>query len=412
MKYFKLPDLGEGLSEAEIVEWHVKEGEHVEEDQLLVSVETAKAIVDLPSPVSGTVVACFGESGDVLHIGDPLVEYDSPSDDTGTVVGKIPESDSTRSTADKKASKNKKSATGGSSKTAGSSQIAGSSQKNSTAINDQFIIGSAHSSSRSGSSGQAKATPSVRALARRLNVEIDSVKGSGPDGRVLAQDVESSARVDQEHGQGEQLRGVRRTMAKTMTASHQQVVPVTIFDVADVHKWEEGEDTTIRLAKAIAKACKKEPALNVWFDGEHMTRRLCSQVDLAIAVDTEQGLFVPVLRDINSRSLKNLRKGLDRLRQDVKSRTIPPSEMLGATITLSNFGTMAGRFATPVVVPPSVAIVGAGKMYEDVVVYKGSAEIRRVMPISLTFDHRAVTGGEASRFLETILKSLSKRRAK
>ena len=406
MKYFKLPDLGEGLSEAEIVEWHVKEGEHVEEDQLLVSVETAKAIVDLPSPVSGTVVACFGESGDVLHIGDPLVEYDSPSDDTGTVVGKIPDSDSTGSTADKKASKNKKSATGGTSKTAGSSQ------KDNTAINDQFIIGSAHSSSRSGSSGQAKATPSVRALARRLNVEIDSVKGSGPDGRVLAQDVESSARVDQEHGQGEQLRGVRRTMAKTMTASHQQVVPVTIFDVADVHKWEEGEDTTIRLAKAIAKACKKEPALNVWFDGEHMTRRLCSQVDLAIAVDTEQGLFVPVLRDINNRSLKDLRKGLDRLRQDVKSRTIPPSEMLGATITLSNFGTMAGRFATPVVVPPSVAIVGAGKMYEDVVVHKGSAEIRRVMPISLTFDHRAVTGGEASRFLETILKSLSKRRAK
>lgn len=406
MKYFKLPDLGEGLSEAEIVEWHVKEGEHVEEDQLLVSVETAKAIVDLPSPVSGTVVACFGESGDVLHIGDPLVEYDSPSDDTGTVVGKIPDSDSTGSTADKKASKNKKSATGGTSKTAGSSQ------KDNTAINDQFIIGSAHSSSRSGSSGQAKATPSVRALARRLNVEIDSVKGSGPDGRVLAQDVESSARVDQEHGQGEQLRGVRRTMAKTMTASHQQVVPVTIFDVADVHKWEEGEDTTIRLAKAIAKACKKEPALNVWFDGEHMTRRLCSQVDLAIAVDTEQGLFVPVLRDINNRSLKDLRKGLDRLRQDVKSRTIPPSEMLGATITLSNFGTMAGRFATPVVVPPSVAIVGAGKMYEDVVVHKGSAEIRRVMPISLTFDHRAVTGGEASRFLEAILKSLSKRRAK
>ena len=406
MKYFKLPDLGEGLSEAEIVEWHVKEGEHVEEDQLLVSVETAKAIVDLPSPVSGTVVACFGESGDVLHIGDPLVEYDSPSDDTGTVVGKIPDSDSTGSTADKKASKNKKSATGSTSKTAGSSQ------KDSTAINDQFIIGSAHSSSRSGSSGQAKATPSVRALARRLNVEIDSVKGSGPDGRVLAQDVESSARVDQEHGQGEQLRGVRRTMAKTMTASHQQVVPVTIFDVADVHKWEEGEDTTIRLAKAIAKACKKEPALNVWFDGEHMTRRLCSQVDLAIAVDTEQGLFVPVLRDINNRSLKDLRKGLDRLRQDVKSRTIPPSEMLGATITLSNFGTMAGRFATPVVVPPSVAIVGAGKMYEDVVVHKGSAEIRRVMPISLTFDHRAVTGGEASRFLEAILKSLSKRRAK
>ncbi|GLQ32145.1 dihydrolipoamide acetyltransferase family protein [Litoribrevibacter albus] len=383
MKYFKLPDLGEGLSEAEIVEWHIKEGDEVKEDQLLVSVETAKAIVDLPSPVSGKVVACFGQPGDVLHIGDPLVEYDSLAEDTGTVVGKIPEAKKTKA------------------------------KKSTQAATDQFIIGSPHSAgSAHHSLSQAKATPSVRALARRLGVDIDAVKGSGPEGRILAQDVESSARIDQEKGQGEPLRGVRRTMAKTMSLSHQHVVPVSIFDVADVDKWPEGEDTTIRLAKAIAAACAEEPAMNVWFDGEHMSRRLCSQVDLAIAVDTDQGLFVPVLRDINNRSLSNLREGLNRLRADVKARTIPPSEMLGATITLSNFGTMAGRFATPVVVPPTVAIVGAGKIYQDVVVYKGKAEIRSVMPISVTFDHRAVTGGEAARFLEVVLKSLSKKRVK
>lgn len=388
MKYFKLPDLGEGLSEAEIVEWHVKEGEEIKEDQLLVSVETAKAIVDLPSPVSGKVVACFGQPGDVLHIGDPLVEFDSQAEDSGTVVGKIPE-----------AKKSKVST--GASTTAKSS------------VTEQFIIGSPHTSSSSHSSySQAKATPSVRALARRLDVDIDSVRGSGPEGRILAQDIESYARVDQEKGQGETLRGVRRTMAKTMSLSHQHVVPVSIFDVADVDKWAEGEDTTMRLAKAIAAACKKEPALNVWFDGEHMSRRMCSQVDLGIAVDTDQGLFVPVLRDINNRSLKNLRDGLNHLRADVKARTIPPSEMLGATITLSNFGTMAGRFATPVVVPPTVAIIGAGKIYEDVVVYKGEAQIRSVMPLSLTFDHRAVTGGEAARFLAAILESLSKKRIK
>lgn len=384
MKYFKLPDLGEGLSEAEIVEWHVKEGDQVKEDQLLVSVETAKAIVDLPSPVSGTVVACFGQPGDVLHIGDPLVEYDSLAEDTGTVVGKIPEA---------KSSKSKK--------------------KSKQSAQDQFIIGSAHSVGAVGHSiSQAKATPSVRALAKRLGVEIDTVKGSGPEGRILAQDVESFARIDQEKGQGEALRGVRRTMAKTMSLSHQQVVPVSIFDVADVDKWPEGEDATIRLAKAIAAACAAEPAMNVWFDGEHMSRRICSQVDLGIAVDTDQGLFVPVLRDINNRSLSDLREGLNRLRADVKSRTIPPSEMLGATITLSNFGTMAGRFATPVVVPPTVTIIGAGKIYQDVVVHKGNAEIRRVMPISVTFDHRAVTGGEAARFLAEVLKSLSKKKAK
>ncbi len=390
MKYFKLPDLGEGLSEAEIVEWHVKEGDTVKEDQLLVSVETAKAIVDLPSPVTGKVVACFGQPGDVLHIGDPLVEYDSQAEDTGTVVGKIPQGKGERS------SKNKS-----------------SKGKPSPTVTEQFIIGSPHTSGNQDTSlSHGKATPSVRALAKRLNVDIETVKGSGPGGRVLAQDIEAYARIDQEKGQGEPMRGVRRTMAKTMQLSHQQVVPVTIFDVADVDKWPEGEDTTIRLARAIATACAEEPALNVWFDGEHMSRRLCSQVDLAIAVDTEQGLFVPVLRDINNRSLTNLREGLNRLRADVKARTIPPSEMLGATITLSNFGTMAGRFATPVVVPPTVAIVGAGKIYQDVVVHKGKAEIRSVMPISVTFDHRAVTGGEAARFLAVLLKHLSKKRAK
>lgn len=392
MKYFKLPDLGEGLTEAEIVEWHVKEGEDIKEDQLLVSVETAKAIVDLPSPVSGKVVACFGQPGDVLHIGDPLVEFDSQAEDTGTVVGRIPDAKK----ADSKKSGAKKNSTTSAHK----------------ASPEHFIIGSPHTSSGHQSYSQAKATPSVRALARRLDVDIDSVRGSGPEGRILAQDVESYARVDQEKGQGETLRGVRRTMAKTMSLSHQHVVPVSIFDVADVDKWQEGEDTTMRLAKAIASACKKEPALNVWFDGEHMSRRICTQVDLGIAVDTDQGLFVPVLRDINNRSLKDLREGLNRLRADVKARTIPPSEMLGATITLSNFGTMAGRFATPVVVPPSVAIIGAGKIYQDVVVHKGEAKIRWVMPISLTFDHRAVTGGEAARFLAAILESLSKKRIK
>ncbi|GAA3912815.1 dihydrolipoamide acetyltransferase family protein [Litoribacillus peritrichatus] len=370
MKYFKLPDLGEGLSEAEIVEWHVKEGDDVKEDDLLVSVETAKAIVDLPSPVTGKILACFGHTGDVLHIGDPLVEFDHLSDDTGTVVGEI-------KAADQKVQ------------------------------SDTFIIGSSGTQIN-----QAKATPSVRALARRLNVDIEQVKGSGSEGRILSEDVEASAKIDQEKGQSTVLRGVRRTMAKTMAMSHQQVVPVSIFDVVDVHKWPEGDDTTIRLAKAIALACKEEPALNVWFDGERNSIRPCQQVDLAIAVDTDQGLFVPVLRDINNRSLKDLRSGLDQLRQAVKSRNIPPSEMLGATITLSNFGTMAGRFATPVVVPPTVAIVGAGKIYQGVVAYKGRAVVHPVLPVSLTFDHRAVTGGEAARFLGAILKSLSKKQVK
>jgi pyruvate dehydrogenase E2 component (dihydrolipoamide acetyltransferase) len=382
MRYFKLPDLGEGLMEAEIVEWHVKSGQQVSEDQLLVSVETAKAIVDLPSPVSGRVVAVFGEPGDILHIGDPLVEYDSPAEDSGTVVGEIQE------------------------------DVASVKEETLDVVQSATLPTHSLMTTRTASETQAKATPSVRALARRLDVDINSVKGTGPDSRVLAEDVEAFARLDQERGQGEAFKGVRRTMAKTMTKAHEEVVPVTIFDVVNVHKWKRDEDPTMRLAKAVGAACEEEPSLNVWFDGDHFSRRMCSQVDLAIAVDTEQGLFVPVLRDINNRSVNDLREGLDRLRADVKSRTIPPQEMLGATITLSNFGTMAGRFATPVVVPPTVAIIGAGKVYDDVVVYKGKAVIHPILPVSLTFDHRAVTGGEAARFLAVLVKKLQSKKIK
>lgn len=388
MKYFKLPDLGEGLTEAEIVEWHVKAGDQVQEDQVIVSVETAKAIVELPSPVTGRVIACFGDEGDVLHIGDPLVEYDSDAADTGTVVGEL---------------------------TVDDAKGQGDSGPDSTVTSEHFIIGASHSAQ--GDTGNVdhsvKATPSVRALARRLDVDLTQVVASGPEGRIVADDVEKFARLDAEQGHSIRLKGVRRTMAKTMAMAHQQVVPVTIFDQVDVHKWQPDEDVTSRLIKAIAFACEQEPALNVWFDGEHLTVRPCEQIDLAIAVDTDQGLFVPVLRDIGRRGPNDLKRGMDQLRADVEARTIPPKEMLGATITLSNFGSksrnMAGRYATPVVVPPTVAILGAGALFDEVVVYKGAADIHPVLPLSLSFDHRAVTGGEAARFMGALIKSLKKK---
>jgi len=196
-------------------------------------------------------------------------------------------------------------------------------------------------------------------------------------------------------------------MAKAMIQSHEQVVPVTIIDDADVYLWDDAQDITMRLTHAIASACEAEPSLNVWFDGENLSRRMLKQVDLGIAVDTEQGLFVPVLRDISNRSMEDLRTGLDNLRAAVKSRKIPPKEMLGATITLSNFGTMAGRYASPVVVPPQVAIIGAGAVREEVVAFEGKPTVHKILPLSLTFDHRAITGGEAARFLSVLIQDLA-----
>ncbi|MFV8571615.1 dihydrolipoamide acetyltransferase family protein [Marinobacter sp. SBS5] len=372
MKNFRLPDLGEGLPEAEIVEWHVKVGDTVEVDQVLVSVETAKAIVEVPSPQAGVIAKLYGEAGDIIHTGEPLLAYEGEDEDSGTVVGKLESSGKGEGKAVQQ---------------------------------DTFIVGAAASSKRARSN---RATPGVRALAQQLGVNLESIKGSGPGGLITNDDVYKQASHQKQLGDAEALRGTRRTMAKNMTLSHAQVVPVSIFEDVDVGGWKKGTDTTMRLVQAIGKACAAVPELNCWFDGDNLSRQLLDEVHVGIAVDTPEGLFVPVLRDITHRSLEDLRQGLENLRESVASRKIPPQEMQGATITLSNFGTMTGQYANPIVSPPQVAIVGAGRMRDKVVPYEGAATIRRILPLSLTFDHRAATGGEASRFLGALIAALKK----
>jgi len=372
MKNFRLPDLGEGLPEAEIVEWHVNVGDTVEVDQVLVSVETAKAIVEVPSPQAGVIAKLYGDAGDIIHTGEPLLAYEGDDEDSGTVVGKLESS--------------------------GKGEGKGAQQ-------DSFIVGAAASSKRARSN---RATPGVRALAQQLGVNLESIKGSGPGGLITNDDVYKQASHQKQLGEAKALRGTRRTMAKNMALSHAQVVPVSIFEDVDVGDWKKGTDTTMRLVQAIGKACAAVPELNCWFDGDNLSRQLLDEVHVGIAVDTPEGLFVPVLRDITHRSLKDLRQGLENLRESVASRKIPPKEMQGATITLSNFGTMTGQYANPIVSPPQVAIVGAGRMRDKVVPYEGAATIRRIFPLSLTFDHRAATGGEASRFLGALVEALSK----
>jgi pyruvate dehydrogenase E2 component (dihydrolipoamide acetyltransferase) len=207
-------------------------------------------------------------------------------------------------------------------------------------------------------------------------------------------------------GQPEQLKGVRRNMARVMAAAHAQVVPTTLVDDADLHAWIGKQDITARLIRSIVSACKTVPSLNAWFDGEKLVRTLHPHVDIGIAVDTDDGLFVPALRNADMLDGPSIRTAIKRLRAQVEDRSIPASELSGYTISLSNFGMFAGRYATPVVVPPTVAIIGAGKLCHDVVAVMGGIEVHRRMPISLTFDHRACTGGEAARFLKALLDDL------
>jgi len=197
-------------------------------------------------------------------------------------------------------------------------------------------------------------------------------------------------------------------MAQSMTLAHTNVANCTIFDDADLHLWREGKDFTPRLLRAVAAACQAEPALNAWFDGATQSRREMHQVNVGMAVDTAHGLIVPVIRDVGSRNAAQLREEIDRLKRAARDRTITPEDLRDTTFMLTNFGMMAGRYATPVVVPPTVAILGSGRLSRDVVAVDDRIEAHLRMPLSLTFDHRCVTGGEAARFLAAVLRDLEK----
>jgi len=362
MRQFVLPDLGEGLEEAEIVNWHVNEGDHVVTDQPLVSVETDKAVVEVPSPSSGRILHLFGTKGDVVKVGAPLVEFaESPEQDTGTIVGELGTSEQSPAAA----------------------TLSGPAAGQKTQV-----------------------FPAVRALARKLDVDLELVEATGPGGFITRADVERAAKTLSYTGPAEPLRGLRRAMAQRMTAAHAEIVPASVTDDADIDDWRKGEDATIRLVRAIAAACKAEPALNAWYNAGAGERRLVERVDLGIAVDTGGGLIVPVLRNVAGRDASDLRAGLDRMRADAVARSIPPGELRGATITLSNFGMIGGRFANLIVVPPQVAIIGAGRIAQRVVAHLGQPAVRQVLPLSLTFDHRVVTGGEAARFLVALKSDL------
>ena len=362
MKVFKLPDLGEGMQEAEIVEWHVKEGDNVAVDQALVSVETDKAIVEVPSPQAGRVEKLYGKPHDVVHVGAPLMGFEGTEEaDAGTVVGHMPVSRD---------------------------------------VVAEAAVGVGHAGP------SIKATPAVRALAHRLGVDLALVTPSGPDGLVTVQDVQRVAKLLEEWGPPETLRGARRAMAQNMALAQREVAAATVVDDADIDAWSQGTDVTIRLVRAIVAGCRAAPELNALFDGAAGARRVLKKIDVGIAVDTPEGLFVPVLRDVANRDAQDLRRGLDRMRGDVVARKIPPEELRGYTITLSNFGMIGAKYAAPIVMPPTVAILGAGRIRDQVVAASRQAAVHRVLPLSLTFDHRVVTGGEATRFLNAVIADL------
>lgn len=369
MKIFHLPDLGEGLAEAEIREWYVKVGDVVKVDQPIVSMETAKAVVDVPSPYAGKIMELHGKENDIIKTGAPLISYEmtgsSVSKDKGSVVGKL-------ETSEKKWD------------------------------DGEVVIGTAKSSAKT-----VKAVPAARVLAKEMNIDLNQVSATGPQGLVTVEDVKRFLHSENAEANNTQaLHGVRRVMAQAMMQSHKEIVPVTIFEDADISHLPKEADLTVNLMLAMVAAAKAEPALNSWFDGKSLERKLFANVHIGMAVDSEEGLFVPVIKQAEQYSAKELRETINKLKQGIKDRSLSAAEMQGSTITLSNFGMIAGRYATPIIVPPAVAILACGRCRDLPIIKDGKIVAGRILPLSLTFDHRAVTGGEATRFLGTIIKYL------
>lgn len=446
MNTFFLPDLGEGLQEAELVEWLVEEGAEVKEDQLILLVETAKAVVELPAPSSCIVKKFKAKPGDTVQVGQALFDFETAAEVSSaqtqpnlvshsraqgggsyksvSVVGELGKAaddktnlyeafnEKTNMPAEPvcinafKESKNKPSKI---------SSRTNASEPQSLSDNDHL-------------KGGYLATPSTIAFAKKLGLEdllhhayygelnlrdllrIYEEKQTALEEKTKATlpDSGSFTASGKDSGQCIPLKGARKFMAQVMTSSHQQIPAVTLFDDVDISHWSSKEDITLRMIQSIVDACKAVPILNTWYDAKNMTLEYHESVHLGLAVNAESGLYVPVIRDCQQLSGKQLRSQINDMRKQINDQSIAAKDLLGATITLSNFGVLTGRYATPIIVAPQVCIVGAGKVRAEPVVRNDKLQIGRVLPLSLSFDHRAATGGEAAEFMNAIILSLSK----
>jgi pyruvate/2-oxoglutarate dehydrogenase complex dihydrolipoamide acyltransferase (E2) component len=367
-----LPDLGEGMAEAEIVRWEVAVGDHVSRDQIVVHVQTDKAEVELPVPFAGTIASLGGDVGDLLPVGATLLEL-TPDDATP------PPDTKPASTTDPL-------------------------RRSVTPVRGE------------GGQRGAQAAPPVRKLARELGVDLDAVAGSGPGGRVTANDVRAvaaaaDAPVDE---QRVPLRGIRRAMARNMAEAWRTVPHISLFDEIDARPLlaalrearerpgSENLTLTAFFVRASVVTLTAQPIMNASLDDAANEIVYHEAIHVGVAVASNEGLVVPVVRDAQTLSLLALGDEVNRLTAVARAGGLPPEEIRGATFTVTNYGTEGGRFATPIVRPPQVAILGCGAIRPQPVVDGDHVVAARALPLSLSADHRVVDGHDATTFLDTI----------
>ena len=351
---FKLPDLGEGLTEGEVARWFVQEGQEVAEDQPLVEIQTDKTTVEIPSPAAGKVAQILVEEGKVVPVGTILV-----------VIGE----DGAVSQPDKPLD-----------------QVPGRAP-----------------------AGRVRATPLVRRLAQELGVDLESVAGSGPQGRVTEADVREAATSEGQapgpvsEGRREPLRGVRRVNAEHMARAHKEVPAVTWVEECDFSNVDL-KLLVPTVLKAAAETLQEFPELNARLEGDEIV--YLDRYDLGIAVQTDDGLVVPVVRGCDSASVDELAEEVKRLAEAARNGALKPEELRGSTFTVTSAGKLAGLFQTPIVNHPEVAILSIGRVADRPVVRDGEIQIRPVGTIAITFDHRVIDGARAAEFGLAVIERL------
>lgn len=416
-KEFKFPDVGEGITEGEIVKWHVKEGDTVKEHDVIVDIETDKAVVNIPSPFSGKVLKIYHKEGDTIKVGETLVTISGAGEK------------STKPTAKAKKPQKGVGIVG---------ELPEAEEELEVPLAPIKAIARATKTT-------VIATPAIRRLARDIGVDLVKIKGSGLGRRITEEDIRTSVPMYGKKGKGPvqkpitvkvqkkydfygfieriPLKGIRKATAKRMIESAFSIPAVTHMDDADVTElWRLREKEKSKAAKkgihltflpfivkAVIAALKEYPHLNASLDEEHEEIILKKYYNIGIAVDTGSGLIVPVIKEAQDKSILKIAKEIEIYAKKAMKRTIDLAEMKGNSFTITNIGVIGGRYATPIINPPDVAIIAVGRIRDEPRVSgtkKKKLEVRKILPLSITFDHRVVDGAYTARFSNTIIEHL------
>jgi len=403
---FKLPDIGEGVAEGEILKWFVKEGENVKEDQPLVEVMTDKVNVQIPSPRSGLVSRVLAKEGETVKVGQTILVISEDGEKQEFVASSPVPRETTGLPGTPRAG----------------------------------LSGSGTTTTTTTTTARVLATPATRRLARELNVDISTLKGGGPQGRVTDEDVRSAAQrgaqgvttrvipvtatsavvTQSKKEQAVPLRGIRRTIAERMVKSRDTAAHVTHVDEADVTELVlirealkgSAEKRGVKLTylplivKALIPALKEFPYLNSSLDEQSGNIILKGYYNFGIAVDTEQGLVVSVVKDADTKDIFTLAGEIEKLAEKARAGQLSLEDVHGSTFTITNVGAIGGLFATPIINLPDVAILGVYKIVKRPVFREGKVDVRDMMYISLTFDHRVVDGAYAARFTTRVIETI------